>query len=46
MTMMRTQWFPDQFRYSSTSTYRYFLATQRYWDSRSIVEVTLIKLDI
>lgn len=40
MTMMRTLWFPDQFRFTGIATYRYFLATQRYWDDRSVVEVT------
>ena len=38
--MMRTMWFPDQFTYTDTFTYKYFLATQRYWDDESIVEVT------
>jgi hypothetical protein len=40
MTMMRTLWFPDQFRFTGIATYRYFVATQRYWDDRSVVEVT------
>ena len=40
MTMMRTSWFPDQFRWTGIPTYKYFLATQRYWSDTSLVEVT------
>lgn len=40
MLMLRTMWFSDQFSKTGVATYKYFLATQRYWNADSIVEVT------